>query len=117
MGNAQGKGWPTGASGGCCGGERTSGYLEEKQQLFRSLDDINLDSRLADLEAEIMRTANTLGVGPMGFGGKTTLLACKIGKLNRLPASFFASIAYMCLAFRRPALELSTGGTARNWLH
>ena len=67
--NAQGKGCAPGAIGVCIGGDRTSGYVEAKQQLFRSLDDVNPDARLAELEAEIMRTVNTLGVGPMGFGG------------------------------------------------
>ena len=37
----------------------------------------------------------------MGFGGKVTLIGCKIGALNRLPASFFVSVAYDCWAFRR----------------
>ena len=72
--NAQGKGCAPGAIGVCIGGDRTSGYVEAKQQLFRSLDDVNPDQRLADLEAEIMRTVNTLGVGPMGFGGKISLI-------------------------------------------
>src|SRR4029453_7387653 len=99
--HAQGKGCAPGAIGVCIGGDRTSGYVEAKQQLFRSLDDVNPDARLAELEAEIMRTANTLGVGPMGFGGKISLIGCKIGVQNRLPASFFVSIAYDCWAYRR----------------
>jgi fumarate hydratase class I len=53
----------------------------------------------------------------MGFGGKTTLLACKIGALNRLPASFFVSIAYMCWAYRRRGAELNLSGEVSNWLY
>ena len=34
-----------------------------------------------------MANADTLGIGTMGFGGDVTLLGCKIGALNRLPAS------------------------------
>lgn len=86
--------------GVCIGGDRTSGYFEAKQRLFRSLDALNPDPRLADFEAEIMRTANTLGVGPMEFGGKISLIGCKVGVQNRLPASFFVSIAYDCWAYR-----------------
>ena len=71
---AQGKGCAPGAIGVCIGGDRTSGYLEAKQQLFRTLDDVNPDPRLAELEAEIMGTVNTLGVGPMGFGGRVSLI-------------------------------------------
>jgi fumarate hydratase class I len=116
--NAQGKGCAPGAIGVCIGGDRTSGYVEAKQQLFRSLDDINPDARLADLEAEIMRTANTLGVGPMGFGGKISLIGCKIGVQNRLPASFFVSIAYDCWAYRRLGVMLDgSTGAIKHWLY
>ena len=80
---AQGKGCAPGAIGVCIGGDRTSGYVHAKEQLFRTLDDVNPDPRLAELEAEIMRTVNTLGVGTMGFGGRVSLIGCKIGALNR----------------------------------
>jgi fumarate hydratase, class I len=55
--NAQGKGCAPGAVGVCIGGDRTSGYLHAKEQLFRTLDDVNPDGRLAELEAAIMGTA------------------------------------------------------------
>ena len=104
--NAQGKGCAPGAIGVCIGGDRTSGYLHAKEQLFRTLDDVNPDPRLADLEATIMGTVNTLGIGTMGFGGNVSLIGCKIGVLNRLPASFFVSVAYDCWAFRRLGVRL-----------
>ncbi len=95
----------------CIGGDRTSGYTHAKEQLFRTLDDVNPDPRLAELEASIMATVNNLEIGAMGFGGKVTLIGCKIGALNRLPASFFVSVAYDCWAFRRlgVVLDASTG--------
>jgi fumarate hydratase class I len=115
---AQGKGCAPGAVGVCIGGDRTSGYLHAKEQLFRSLDDVNADSRLADLEAEIMRTVNTLGVGTMGFGGRVSLIGCKVGVLNRLPASFFVSVAYDCWAFRRLGVVLdASSGEITTWLY
>ncbi len=115
---AQGKGCAPGAVGVCVGGDRTSGYTEAKQQLFRTLDDVNLDPRLAELEAEVMRTVNTLGVGAMGFGGAVSLIGCKIGALNRLPASFFVSVAYDCWAFRRLGVVLDAStGTITRWLY
>src|SRR6476646_6878971 len=98
---AQGKGCSPGAVGVCVGGDRTSGYLHAKEQLFRTLDDVNPDRRLGELEASVMSTVNDLEIGTMGFGGKVTLIGCKIGALNRLPASFFVSVAYDCWAFRR----------------
>src|SRR5580765_4517479 len=116
--NAQGKGCSPGAVGVCVGGDRTSGYLHAKEQLFRTLDDVNPDPRLAELESSIMATVNTLEIGAMGFGGNVTLIGCKVGVLNRLPASFFVSVAYDCWAFRRLgiALNASTGAIDR-WLY
>ena len=115
---AQGKGCSPGAVGVCIGGDRTSGYLHAKEQLFRTLDDVNEDSRLAALEASIMDEANRLAVGPMGFSGTTSLIGCKIGALNRLPASFFVSIAYDCWAFRRLGVRLDAStGAIRSWLY
>jgi fumarate hydratase class I len=116
--NAQGKGCAPGAVGVCIGGDRTAGYVHAKEQLFRTLDDVNPDPRLAELEAEIMRTVNTLGVGTMGFGGRISLIGCKVGALNRLPASFFVSVAYDCWAFRRLGVVLdATTGDITQWLY
>ena len=116
--HAQGKGCAPGAVGVCVGGDRTSGYSHAKEQLFRTLDDVNPDARLAELEASIMSTVNTLDIGTMGFGGRVTLIGCKIGALNRLPASFFVSVAYDCWAFRRLGVILdSRSGAITSWLY
>lgn len=115
---AQGKGCAPGAIGVCIGGDRTSGYVEAKQQLFRTLHDVNPDERLASLEAEVMRTVNSLGVGTMGFGGKVSLIGCKVGAMNRLPASFFVSVAYDCWAYRRLGVVLDgTSGQIKEWIY
>jgi fumarate hydratase class I len=115
---AQGKGCSPGAVGVCVGGDRTSGYLHAKEQLFRTIDDVNPDLRLAELEASIMGTVNTLGVGTMGFGGRVSLIACKVGALNRLPASFFVSVAYDCWAYRRLGVLLdASSGAIAEWLY
>ena len=115
---AQGKGCSPGSVGVCVGGDRTSGYLHAKEQLFRTLDDANPDPRLGAVEDAVMEAANQLTVGPMGFGGKTSLIGCKIGALNRLPASFFVSVAYDCWAFRRLGVTLDAGsGAITSWLY
>jgi len=116
--NAQGKGCAPGAVGVCIGGDRTSGYVHAKEQLFRTLDDINPDPRLAELEASIMGEVNKLGIGTMGFGGRVSLIGCKVGVQNRLPASFFVSVAYDCWAFRRlgVVLDAKTGAISQ-WLY
>ena len=115
---AQGQGCSPGAVGVCIGGDRTAGYEHAKQQLFRPLDDTNPDPQLARMEQQIMEEANRLGVGTMGFGGNVSLIGCKIGALNRLPASFFVSVAYDCWAFRRLGVRLdAASGAIRSWLY
>ncbi len=115
--NAQGKGCGPGILGVCVGGDRGSGYVAAKETLFRLLDDKNDDKRLAKLERQIMKEANSLGIGPMGFGGETTLLGVKITHRNRVPASFFVSVAYMCWAFRRNGFQMGEGGKISRWLY
>ena len=114
---AQGQGCGPGILGVCIGGDRGTGYGFAKEQLLRTMDDTNPDPILAGLEQRVVDKANQSGIGPMGFGGKTTLLACKIGKQNRLPASFFVSVAYMCWAYRRRGVQLDAAGNATEWLY
>lgn len=114
---AQGKGCGPGILGVCIGGDRATGYEFSKQQFLRKLDDQNDNAELNRLEQDIVDTANKLGIGPMGFGGKTTLLGTKIGVLNRLPASYFVSVSYMCWAYRRQGVALDTEGKIEKWLY
>src|SRR5215469_12320517 len=103
---AQGQGCAPGALGVCICSDRAHGYDLSKTQLFRTLDDVNPDPTLAKLETQIMEEANCIGVGAMGFGGNASLIGCKITAANRLPASFFVSVAYDCWAFRRLGIRL-----------
>ena len=103
---AQGKGCAPGVLGVAVGGDRGASYVKSKQQLLRPLDDANPDPQLAQLEEQLYEESNTLGIGPMGFGGKTTVLGVKVGALHRLPASYFVSIAYMCWANRRASMDV-----------
>jgi fumarate hydratase, class I len=115
---AQGLGCAPGAVGVCIGSDRAHGYDLAKGQLFRTLDDVNPDATLAQMETEIMQEANKLGVGAMGFGGKASLIGCKITAANRLPASFFVSVAYDCWAFRRLGVRLDAAtGAITRWLY
>jgi fumarate hydratase class I len=104
---AQGQGCAPGILGIAVGGDRGSGYLASKETLYRKLDDTNPDSQLNELENKLVDEANQLGIGPMGFGGKTTLLGARITHLNRLPASFFVSVSYMCWAYRRRKMTIT----------
>jgi fumarate hydratase class I len=114
---AQGKGCGPGFLGIAIGGDRASGYDFAKRQLLRNVDDMSPDPVLAELENRIMKEANTFDIGPMGFAGKFTVGCCKIGKINRLPASFFVSVAYMCWAYRRRGAVMDLNGTVQNWLY
>src|ERR1700694_1159702 len=115
---AQGQGCAPGAVGVCIGSDRAHGYDLAKGQLFRTLDDENPNPTLAQLEAEIMDEANKLGGGAMGFGGKSSLIGCKIMAANRLPASFFVSVAYECWAFRRLGVRLDAAtGAITEWVY
>jgi fumarate hydratase class I len=114
---AQGKGCGPGFLGVCIGGDRATGYEFAKEQLLRELDDTNPVPELAALEARILDEANRLDIGPMGFGGRLTVGSCKIGARNRLPASFFVSVAYMCWAFRRRGIVLDREGEVVDWLY
>jgi fumarate hydratase class I len=115
---AQGYGCAPGAIGVCVGSDRAHGYAVAKHQLFRTLDDVNPLPELARLETEIVDEANKLGIGAMGFGGRLSLIGCKIGVANRLPASFFVSVAYDCWAFRRLGVRLdATSGAITSWLY
>ncbi len=106
---AQGRGCAPGVICVGVGGNRESGMAEAKEQAFRKLDDVNPDPLLSKLEKRLMRDANKLGIGPMGYGGKTTVLGVKAGKQHRLPACYFVSIAYMCWADRRAVMTIKGG--------
>jgi len=115
---AQGQGCAPGAVGVCIGSDRAHGYDLAKMQLFRTLDDVNPIPELAELENRVMEEANQIGVGAMGFGGKVSLIGCKIGVANRLPASYFVSVAYDCWAFRRLGVRLDAdSGAINQWLY
>lgn len=106
---AQGKGCAPGILGVAIGGDRGSSYVASKEQLLRPLSDKNPDDKLAALEDRLTRDSNELGIGPMGFGGQTTVLSAKVGALHRLPASYFVSVSYMCWADRRASMAVRDG--------
>jgi fumarate hydratase class I len=113
---AQGKGCAPGIIGACFGGDRGSGFVESKRQLLRRLEDHNPVPELDRIEHDLLEQGNQLGIGPMGFGGKTTVLGVKIGNLARLPASYFVSVSYMCWANRRAGARITPKGEMR-WLN
>ncbi len=103
---AQGLGCSPGVLGVSIGGDRGTSYAASKQQLLRAIDDTNPSPELARMEAQLTQEANSLGIGPMGFGGATTVLGVKMTSQHRLPACYFVTVSYMCWADRRRRLTL-----------
>ena len=106
---AQGQGCAPGVLGVAIGGDRGSSFAASKEVLLRPLGDTHPDPQMADLENTLTRQSNQLGIGPMGFGGETTVLETKITSLHRLPASYFVSVSYMCWAHRRRRMVVEAG--------
>jgi len=98
---AQGQGCAPGILGVAIGGDRGSSYIKSKEILFGKIGERNADPEVAALEERLTDEANQMGIGPMGFGGQTTVIDTKITGLHRLPASYFVSVSYMCWAYRR----------------
>lgn len=104
---AQGEGCAPGFLGVSIGGDRGSSYVASKEALLRNVADSNPNPELSALENRLTDEANQLGVGPMGFGGKATVLGTKITSTHRLPASFFVTVSYMCWAYRRRKMTVT----------
>jgi fumarate hydratase class I len=99
---AQGYGCAPGILGVAIGGDRALGYETAKEQFLRPVGAAGRSGNpvLAKFEKKLLSEINSLGIGPMGLGGETTVLDVKVASLSRLPASFFVTVAYMCWALR-----------------
>ncbi len=104
---AQGQGCAPGVLGVAIGGDRGTSYAKSKEVLFDKVGTRNENPELAALEERLTEEANQLGIGPMGFGGKTTVIDTKITGLHRLPASYFVTVSYMCWAYRRRKMTVT----------
>ncbi len=103
---AQGLGCAPGFLGIAVGGDRGTSYLASKEVFTEKVGSHHIDPVIAELEVRITKEANELMIGPMGFGGKPTILSTRITGVHRLPASFFVTISYMCWAYRRRRLNI-----------
>lgn len=81
-----------------------------KQSLLRPLNEPNPDPELAKLEKEIYEALNATGIGPMGLGGKTTVLGVRMDYAMRHPASYPVGVAIQCWAARRATARISPDG-------
>lgn len=106
---AQGQGCAPGIFGVGIGGDRASCAKLAKEQLFRRYGERSAEPSLAELEKTLLADINSLGIGPMGFGGKTTALEVFIGMQDRHPATYYVSVAYDCWAYRNASMTVKGG--------
>ncbi|MDI6690995.1 MAG: fumarate hydratase [Candidatus Bathyarchaeota archaeon] len=88
-----------------------------KKALLRPLNEPNPNPEIAKLEKEIFEAANMTGIGPMGLGGKTTVLGVHIDYAYRHPASFPAAVAFNCWAARRASAQIDADGNVEYLTH
>ncbi|MGQ9506913.1 MAG: fumarate hydratase [Candidatus Bathycorpusculaceae bacterium] len=88
-----------------------------KKALLKPLNEPNPNSEIAKLEKEIFEAANMTGIGPMGLGGKTTVLGVHIDYAYRHPASFPAAVAFNCWAARRASARIDADGNVEYLTH
>ncbi len=107
---AQGQGCSPGILGVAIGGDRATSYEKSKEMLLRKLGTRNPNPAMDAFEKEVTNDLNTLGIGPMGYGGNTTALGVHAEEMYRHPASFYVSISYMCWSSRRMVLKIAGTG-------
>jgi fumarate hydratase subunit alpha len=88
-----------------------------KQALLRPLGQSNSNPELAKLEQELCDAANSTGIGPMGLGGKTTVLDVKVDYAHRHPASYPVAVVVQCWAARRASARICSDGKVEYLSH
>ena len=93
------------------GGGADAALVLAKKALLKPLNEVNVDAQIACLEREILEAVNMTGIGPMGLGGKTTVLGVHVDFAFRHPASFPVAVAFNCWAARRASARINADGS------
>jgi fumarate hydratase subunit alpha len=88
-----------------------------KAALLKPVGELNPDSNIAEIEKELYEAANMTGIGPMGLGGKFTVLDVKIEWAHRHPSSYPVAVAFQCWAARRASARINSDGTVKYLTH
>jgi fumarate hydratase subunit alpha len=88
-----------------------------KAALLKPIGESNPDLNIAEIERELYEAANMTGIGPMGLGGKFTVLDVKIEWTHRHPASYPVAVAFQCWAARRASARINSDGTVEYLTH
>ncbi len=88
------------------GGDFEKSCIMAKKSLMRDIDDYNKNPFYADLEKELLEKINELGIGPQGFGGKTTALRVFINTHPTHIAGLPVAVNIQCHAARHKVISL-----------
>lgn len=91
------------------GGTEDLAMFLAKKALLNRMTENSENKEIARIEREIVKKVNKLGIGPMGLGGRWTVLNARIEWACRHPATFLVGIAFNCWALRRAFLEVKDG--------
>ncbi|MBU2100720.1 fumarate hydratase [Candidatus Micrarchaeota archaeon] len=81
----------------------------KKEEITGEKKDQKLEKEIQEFNEDLLKKINSLGIGPMGLGGKNTVLEVKTKFLARHPASFFVEVSFCCWADRRHTLKWENG--------
>jgi fumarate hydratase subunit alpha len=109
--NAAGQPCPPTVVGVGIGGGADLSLKLGKKALLRPVGKRSKDKEVAKMEEELIKRINESGIGPMGLGGKTTVLDVHIEKAHRHPASLPVGIAVQCWADRRAHMTIHADGS------
>ena len=84
-----------------------------KKALLRPIGIRHKNKKIALMEKELIKRINKSNIGPMGLGGKTTVLDVHIEKAHRHPASLPVGIIIQCWANRRAKIKIDSKGKWR----
>jgi len=115
--NAGAKPCPPNIVGVAVGGGADIATKLAKAALLKPLDQPNPDPKLAKLETELLEAANSTGIGPMGLGGKITVLGVKLDYSHRHPASYPVAVAFQCWAARRASAYIDSNCNVKYLSH
>jgi len=82
------------------GGTAEQTLMLAKKALLREVGKLNPDAEIAELEKELLRRINNLGIGPMGYGGRTTALAVHVEVFPAHIASMPVAVNLQCHSAR-----------------
>ena len=84
-----------------------------KKALLRPIGKRHPEKNIAAIEKDLIDEINASGIGPMGLGGKTTVLDVHIEKAPRHPASLPVGMVVQCWADRRAKMKIDRNGNCK----